>query len=192
MMQRFNLLPHQAMRRQWGLRVLGRQLFVTSMLGCLIALAALQVQWYRIEYVEGFNKALTDEILAQMPDYKKAQSLLAERASLLEKKAVLERVDARRTTSVLIMADLVRSRPDGLYFTKLEENGESFRVEGRSIGGDAIARFFERVTASGHIRDLVLEEIQLAEQDAMRLYGFVMHGRVNLTGVQPALSKGAE
>lgn len=78
MMQRFNLLPHQAMRRQWGLRVLGRQLFVTSMLGCLIALAALQVQWYRIEYVEGFNKALTDEILAQMPDYKKAQSLLAE------------------------------------------------------------------------------------------------------------------
>jgi type IV pilus assembly protein PilN len=192
MNKRFNLLPHQTMRRHWGIRILGRQLVVTSVLACILILMAFQIQSHRIDDVEAFNKTLTDGIHAQMSDHKKAQAVLAEHRSLLEKKAVLERVDARRTTSVLIMADLVGSRPDGLYFTKLEENGESFRIEGRSSGSEAVAHFFERLTASRHIYDLVLEELQIVEHDAMQLFGFVMHGRVNLQGAQPALSKDAE
>jgi len=196
--QRFNLLPHQAMHRHWAIRVLSRQILTTSLLGVLGILLAMKIQEYRIDFAEAYNRTLAEGIHAQMPDYSKAQRLLIERASLLEKKTVLESVDARRTSSVQIMADLVGGRPAGLYFTKLEENGESLRIEGRSISSEAIAGFFENIGASRHIRDLVLEEIQILErveksdENTGRLYGFVIHGQVNLAALLPRPLKRTE
>lgn len=192
MKQRFNLLPHQAMRRQWAIRVLLRQMLAIGLLAISIALLNAQIQSYRIEFAESYNKALAEAVLVQVPGYQRGQTLLAQRASLLEKKAVLEKVDARRTSSVLLMNDLVEARPEGLYFTRVEENGEAFRIEGRAMGSDAVARFYEHLGASRQLRDLVLEEIQVIEQDAGRLYGFVMHGHVSLAGANATFAEAAE
>jgi len=179
--RRFNLLPHRQMRRRRALSVLIRQMaFVTLLSVSLSGLVASLVDLQN-DYVEGYNNVLNDKTMQQFGSYKQATEMVARRDSLMKKKEILERVDARRTTSVLIMNDLLKSRPDGVYLTRLNENGESFSIEGRALTGNAITKMFERVRSSEYMDDLVLEEVQWIEQ-GINAFAFSMQGQVRLVG----------
>ncbi len=191
MMKRFNLLPHRELKRRWLQRVLGRQIFVASGIGVVLALIGLLAISLHVAYLSAYNKVLTEALAEQAVPFSSAQKLLAQRTALSDRKTILERVDARRTTSVLIMNDVVRSRPEGLYLTRLEENGDAFRLEGRAGGSESIAKFFERMSEAGNINALHLEEIQLIPLSTGSLYGFAMHGKVHLLDVTNISGTGA-
>lgn len=181
MNKRFNLLPHRQMRRRWALRVLARQIGVTTALG--IGFSGLITVFLELQndYEEGYNKTLNAITIQQHSPYKQATALIAQRDSLIKKKEILERVDARRTTSVLIMNDIARNRPDGVYLTRMNENGDSFNIEGRALTSEAVAKMFERMASSENIDGLVLEEVQWVDQN-INAYAFLMKGRVRLVG----------
>jgi type IV pilus assembly protein PilN len=181
--KRFNLLPHRQMMRRRTQLVLARQVAVTAMLGVALSGLAAGLIDLQNEYEEGYNKTLNERIIRDHSSYKRATELIARRDSLTDKKRILERVDARRTTSVLIMNDLLKSRPDGLYLTRLIENGDSLIIEGLALTSDAVATMFERMTRSENIDDLVLEEVQWVEQ-TMNAFAFSMRGRVRLVGLE--------
>ena len=186
MMRRFNLLPHRELRRQWSLRVLGRQVFVATVTGAVLALLGSLAIDQSAAYLSAYNQVLNTALVERALPYSAAQKLLAQRAALNEKKTILERVDARRTTSVLIMNDVIRARPEGLFLTRFEENGDQFRLEGQAATAASIASFFERMSETSNIKGLVLEEIQLLSLSSGNLYGFSMYGKVHLFDAAPA------
>ncbi len=181
MNRRFNLLPHRQMRRRRTLNVFARQMaFVTVLAVTLSGLVASLLDLQN-DYAEGYNNVLNDITIQQFGSYKRATELVARRDSLTKKKQILERVDARRTTSVLIMNDLVKNRPEGVYLTRLNENGDSFSIEGRALTGDAITRMFEGLRSSEYMDGLLLEEVQWIDQ-GVNAFAFSMQGKVRLVG----------
>ena len=190
MTRRFNLLPHRELKRQWSLRVLGRQVFLATVTGALLALLGSLAIDHSSAYLSAYNQVLNTALVERALPYSRAQKLLAERAALIEKKAILERVDARRTTSVLIMNDVIRARPEGLFLTRFEENGDQFRLEGQADTAASIARFFEQMNETSNVKGLVLEEVQLLTLSSGTLYEFSMHGKVHL--FDAALAAGAD
>lgn len=186
-MERFNLLPHRRLKRQQAQSILWRQVSVAALSGGVLALLGSFVLEQRISYVESYNATLNSALLDQAPRYIQAQRLQEQLAALKEKIAFLEQVDARRTVSVQIMNDLARSRPDGLYLTSLEENGERFSVAGHALNPEVVASFYEQLCGSTHLDALMLEEIHQISHRGATLYDFTIRGKVQFVdGIRAA------
>lgn len=178
--QRFNLLPHREMKRQWHRRVLGRQLLLAILLGAASALLWAVVLMAKESYLDGYHRSLSATVSELLPSYQEAQELLRQREDMVEKQRLLEQLDARRSTSVLILNDLAQSLPTGIFLTRLEEDGDKFRLEGRSINGELVAHFFEGLLKAAQLKDLKLEAVSIVEQEKSAPYSFSIDGQVQL------------
>jgi type IV pilus assembly protein PilN len=182
MMRRFNLLPHRDIQQRWAQRVLGRQLLVVVLLGTGSALLVEMVLQLKDSYLTSYNNTINSAASQLVPDFRTSQDLLRQRDDMLEKQKILERLDARRSTSVLILDDLARALPQGVYLIRVEEDGEKFRLEGRSVNSGAIAHFFDSIVKSPWLANLILEEIRHVDDFQAVPYLFVINGQVSLIG----------
>jgi Tfp pilus assembly protein PilN len=104
-----------------------------------------------------------------------------QRDDMLERQKILERLDARRSTSVMILDDVARALPSEAYLTRLEEDGDKFRLEGKALNNGAIAKLFESLVKSERLSALALEEIRLQEGESLAPYAFLIVGSVKLS-----------
>lgn len=184
MNRRFNLLPHRELKRRWLLRVLGRQLLVVSMAALAsIVLVEIALQ-LRVGYLDGYHRALSTTLTQLLPNFRAAKEASQRHTDLLEKQKTLERLDARRSTSVMILDGLARAMPRQVYLTRLEENGDSFKLEGRAVDTTAIATLFEAIVRTERLSNLSLEEIRTVDDEQSAPYLFHINGQVRLIGMQ--------
>lgn len=180
--QRFNLLPHRQISLTWSRKVLLRQVTVASGLAIILALLGQGWLHLRLSDAKEVGRALDAEIGKLLPDYRQVGNLRQQYAQLLARQRLIESLDARRSTSVLLLADVAEALPGQIYLTRLEEDGERFTVEGRSVDNSDIARFLEKLTVSNYLTDVVLNEILSQEQDAAVPFQFSIRARVRLVG----------
>jgi type IV pilus assembly protein PilN len=178
--RRFNLLPHRAQKQLWQKRVLARQAGLVLVMAVLTALLIHSSIVARLNYLETYNAGLQSLVAQILPEFRASQQFLKQRDDMLERQKVLEGLDARRSTSVLILDDVARALPPDVYLTRLEEDGQRFRLEGKSVNNTAIAKFFEMLVRSERLPDLALEEIRVQEGERLAPYVFLIVGRVKL------------
>lgn len=181
MISRFNLLPHRAQKQIWERRVLMRQIGLVLLLAFLVALVIHCVIVARLNYLEAYNGGLRSAVEKILPDFRASQQVRKQRDDMLERQKVLEKLDARRSTSVMILEDVARALPQDVYLTRLEEDGERFRLEGRSLNNAAIAKLFESLLGSERLSGLALEEIRMQEAESLAPYVFLIIGNVKLS-----------
>lgn len=181
MISRFNLLPHRAQKQIWERRVLMRQISLVLLLAFLVALVIHCVIVARLNYLEAYNGGLRSAVEKILPDFRASQQVRKQRDDMLERQKVLEKLDARRSTSVMILEDVARALPQDVYLTRLEEDGERFRLEGRSLNNAAIAKLFESLLGSERLSGLALEEIRMQEAESLAPYVFLIIGNVKLS-----------
>lgn len=108
---RFNLLPHRQIATQYAGQVLLRQAIVSIVAALLCATAGLGLIQMRIAMVDGFNQALAAEMTDQAPSYAEARRLRGQYQKMLERQQLIEALDARRSTTVLLLNDVAESMP---------------------------------------------------------------------------------
>lgn len=182
MSARFNLMPHRLQMQLWHRRVLGRQMVVVLVAAMACALVLYGAYSAHVSFLETYNKTLRLAVDQIAPEYRASQQLMRARDDMLEKQKVLERLDARRSTSVLILNDVALALPSDIYLTRLEEDGEGFRLEGKSVNNGAIVHFFEQIVQSDRLAGLVLEEIRMQDGENIAPYIFAISGEVRLVG----------
>lgn len=182
MISRFNLLPHRAQKQMWQKRVLLRQVGLVLVLALLTALLIHVSIFARLHYLEAYNREMQSALLKIIPEARASQQLLKQRDDMLERQKVLEGLDARRSTSVMILDDVARALPLDVYLTRLEEDGERLRLEGKAVNNATIAKFFESLVRSERLSGLALEEIRMQEGESPAPYVFLINGKVILAG----------
>lgn len=180
---RFNLLPHRAQLKLWHRRVLLRQLSVVALLAIISALLVNSLFEMKVSHITAYNATLRSDTDVLVPAFQTSQQVMKQRDDMLEKQKILEMLDARRSTSVMILGDVARALSRDIYLTRLEEDGERFRLEGRSVNNAAIARFFESIVVSERLAAMSLEEIRMQEGEHAAPYTFAINGQVLLIGV---------
>lgn len=166
----------------WHRRVLVRQSGMVLLLAFACALAVQGAFSLRVNYLKAYNANLGSALDRIAPDFRAAQELKQQRDDMLEKQKILEQLDARRSTSVLILNDVANALPLDIYLIRLEEDGERFRLEGRSVSNTAVAHFFESIVKSERLAGLALEEIRTQDEESGAPYVFTIHGQVRLVG----------
>lgn len=196
-MARINLLPWRAERRKQR-----QKDFVTTLGGALVAGAALVFlgSWYYDQQIAGqtsrndFLKAQITEVEAQI---KEIDGLEARKASLLQRKKVIEDLQSARSQNVRLFEELVRTIPDGVKLVTIKQAGSELTLTGRSQSESRVSAYMRNLEVSGLINNPQLNVIKAGDsagaaprpEDRALPFGFEM--KVTLRSVTEEEAAGA-
>lgn len=165
-MARINLLPWRAERRKQR-----QKDFVTMLGGALIggvALVFLASTYYdgQIDGQTGRNDFLKSRISEVEVQIKEIDDLESRKASLLQRKQVIEDLQAARSQNVSLFEELVRTIPDGVKLVTIKQNGSELTLSGRSQSESRVSAYMRNLEASGLITNPKLSIIRAGEAAA--------------------------
>ena len=171
-MARINLLPWRAERRKQ------RQKDAMVMLA-LSALAAVVLSFLIVGFYNGqidgqnernnFLKARIAEVDTQIAEIDKLDQ---QKAKLLARKEVIEKLQANRSQMVHLFDSLVRTIPDGVMLTSIKQDNEILTLEGRSQSNARVSTYMRNLEGSGWMTNPELAIIEARGEDKGLPYVF--------------------
>lgn len=175
-MIRINLLPHREERRKAQRRQLGVLAVGVACVGIALALLIhgvmagyLSVQNDRNDYLKRANASLDKEI-------SEIKQLKDEIQALLSRKQIIETLQSDRTRPVLLLEQLVKQTPDGIYLKSLKQDGLKVNVTGYAQSSARVSMFMRNLQATDIVENSAtspqLVEIKASTVNSRRLAEF--------------------
>ena len=184
-MIRINLLPHREERRKaQQIRV-----YVVAGISAAAALFVVAVGYsvleQRIATQESRNAFLKAEIDQLDKQIAEIEVLRTKRKDLLDRKQVVEKLQANRGEMVRMLDQLTRQTPEGIYLISLKHGANlkdqktgnpetTVRLLGRSLSNARISTFMRSLNDSPAFDMPVLVEIKAVKQGDLRLSEFIL------------------
>lgn len=166
-MAKINLLPWRAARRKQ------RQQQFYTMLGAAAILAVVAVFGIKmyfdslIQAQQARNAYLQTEITAVEAKIKEIEELDRKRASLLQRKQVIEQLQASRSQMVHLFDELVRTIPEGVRLNSIKQAGDLLTLEGLAQSNARVSSYIRALEGSGWMShpDLSIIEAKGADRN---------------------------
>jgi type IV pilus assembly protein PilN len=159
-MARINLLPWRAERRRL------RQKEFMAMLGAA-AIAAVVVSFLIWMFYNGQidgqnerNEYLRQQITQVDAKIEEIKQLDLKKQKLLARKDVIEKLQANRSQMVHLFDSLVRTIPDGVTLTSIQQDGEQLTLKGRSQSNARVSTYMRNLEGSGWMTNPELSVIE--------------------------------
>lgn len=191
-MIRVNLLPHRQARREVRQREFGLMaLFAaiasaaTVFLGYTFINAKVDAQAERNSRLDAAIVKLDKEI-ADIKDLKDQISIM------LGRKQVVENLQTNRSQVVVILDELSRQLPEGLYYKSIKQVGNVVALEGVADTNARVATLVRNLSASNWMETPNLIEIKSVEVNALKQNTFALNVNVKAPEVkaEDKLAKG--
>ena len=157
-----NLLPWREARRQKQRRsfLIGS---VATVLAAVLAVwiwgsvvkAQISDQTMRNEYLSTHIRML-DQELSEIRD------LQRKRNQLIERMRVIQSLQGHRPVIVRLMDQLVRTVPDGVFYTSLETRSQVVAIQGIAESNNHVSRLMRQLDASDWLESSRLDAVQAA------------------------------
>ena len=159
-MIRINLLPHRELRRKQQ----QKEFFIVLGVGCgsrrdhlvrdpqLPERPARRAKTAAIRYLETEIAALDKQI----EEIKKVQE---QTTALLQRKKIVESLQANRAETVYLLDQLVRQLPDGVYLKSVQQKGNKVAVNGFAQSNARVSTFMRNLESSPYLEKPSLVEI---------------------------------
>lgn len=173
-MIRINLLPHREAKRKAR-----RQQFY-SLLGLSAALAAVIVGLVYsviagyIAAQEEDNDYLKKEIAVLDKQIEQIKRLKEQTQALLARKQVIESLQLDRAEPVLLLSELTKQVPDGIYLKLMKQEGQRVTLGGYAQSNARVSTLMRNLEASPWLERPTLIEIKAADVNKRRLAEFSM------------------
>ncbi|MEJ5210439.1 MAG: PilN domain-containing protein [Burkholderiales bacterium] len=186
-MIRINLLPHREARR----KARQQQMIVISVgvaiLGVLTVFAGSLVIGSLIERQEENNRYLKSEIAKLDKDIQEIKSLKEKTQLMLDRKKVVEELQAGRATAVRLLDQMVRQLPPGMYLKDIKQTGQKISIQGYTQSNARVSTLMRNLDASPWLENPQLVEIKAVTVNNVRANEFSLD--VTLSAPQPAGSE---
>lgn len=190
-MARINLLPWRAERR----KVREREFFIQLGLAFGAALVVLIIwsMWMdaridnqndRNTYLQGEIKQLDDRI-AKIKDLEKVRS------DLLQRKQIIEQLQANRSQMVHLFDELVRTIPASARLTGMKQSGDSMSLDGVSQSNSSVAEYMRNIEASQWMGHVDLRKTENTHDASRMPYAFGLDVHLNHPGDTSSSDNGA-
>ncbi|ABC32623.1 Tfp pilus assembly protein PilN [Hahella chejuensis KCTC 2396] len=159
-MARINLRPWRE-----ELRAERQKQFITVLLGMLIISAGAGFLWHRyvegaIEYQVQRNNYVRNEIAQLEKQIKEIRELKKKRDALIERMKVIQDLQGKRPIIVRVFDELVKTNPDGVYFTNLVKKGETLEIKGVGESNSRISSLMRRLDESDWFKEPNLTSVK--------------------------------
>jgi type IV pilus assembly protein PilN len=171
-MARINLLPWRAERQKER----KKQFFLMLALSAFAGLAVwFLINFYYNAQISGQqtrNAFLDQEIVTVQSKITEIQALEEKKNKLLNRKLVIEELQANRSQMVHLFDSLVRTIPDGVILTSIKQEGDKLTLEGRSQSNARVSSYMRNFETSGWMSKPELSVIQAEGDDKGLPYTF--------------------
>ena len=163
-MARINLLPWREQLREQR-----KQQFIATLLGVLLLGAGLvfladQVLNRMMDHQQARNNLLRQEISALDARIKEFSELRKKRQELIERTRVIQDLQGNRPIVSRVFDQLVRTIPDGVYFSSVKMTGKNIAVEGTAENNNMISSLMRNHDASEWLTLPNLTEVRTVEE----------------------------
>lgn len=173
-MIRINLLPHREERR----KALRQQFYALSALVATLALFIWFVGYSLIEAMSEHqaekNRFLKGEIAVLDKQIEEIKKLKEQTESLLQRKQVIESLQANRTETVHLFNELARRLPAGVYLKSIKQEGQKITLVGYAQSNARVSTLMHNLDESPILERPVLIEIKAAQVAKRRMSEFSM------------------
>jgi len=171
---RINLLPHREERR----KALRQQFYALSALVATLALFIWFVGYSLIEAMSEHqaekNRFLKGEIAVLDKQIEEIKKLKEQTESLLQRKQVIESLQANRTETVHLFNELARRLPAGVYLKSIKQEGQKITLVGYAQSNARVSTLMHNLDESPILERPVLIEIKAAQVAKRRMSEFSM------------------
>ncbi|MBJ6138693.1 PilN domain-containing protein [Marinobacter litoralis] len=156
--------------RPWReeLRAEKQKQFVVMMLGAVIIAAGLVFLWKtdtdnRIAYQQSRNAYIETATKQLDKQIKEIENLKRQRDELLARMKVIQDLQGKRPVIVRVFDELVRTLPDGLFFTDLKKTGERLDIVGMAESNSRISNLMRQFDESDWFTEPNLTNVAAAD-----------------------------
>jgi type IV pilus assembly protein PilN len=137
-----------------------------------------QVYQMRIDGQTARNQFLQNEI--QLLDVRIAQikNLNEKKKELQKRTSVVEQLQRSRNVGTQVLDEIAKIVPTGVYLTKLEKQGNSIQIVGKSESNNHLANMIREIERSILLTEATLESITTNETKSKLLSDFKMQVRI--------------
>lgn len=189
-MIKINLLPHRQIRRAERQREFG-------LLAALVAVGAAAVLFLGWSYIkaniqqqQARNQRLTQEIAQLDKEIADISGLKAQIQHVMERKSIVEGLQSDRNQAVLLLDELARQLPEGIFLTSVRQANAEVELKGVADTNTRVATLVHNLSQSAIVQNPNLVEIKANNsQPERKLFEFVL--KVSLKQLEaPAAAAG--
>jgi len=173
-MIRINLLPHREEKR----KALRQQFYALSALVAVLAAFIWFVGYslidVMIERQAEKNRFLKSEIAVLDKQLEEIKKLKEQTESLLQRKQVIEALQANRSETVHLFNELARQLPSGVYLKSIKQDGQKITLVGYAQSNARVSTLMHNLDESPILERPVLIEIKAAQVGKRRMSEFAM------------------
>lgn len=188
-MARINLLPWRTERRKARQKEFYGMLGAAAIVGVIVAAGIYAYFSGQIDGQNARNAYLNEQIAIVQRQNLEIEQLERKRAQLLQRKEVIERLQAQRSQMVHLFDELVRTLPEGVRLTSIRQAGQVLTLEGQSQSFGRVSSYIRNFEASDWMANPDLVVIDQRGTDRGLPYVFTL--RVNLSSPR-AQQRGGE
>ncbi|OJZ21626.1 MAG: fimbrial protein [Thiobacillus sp. 65-29] len=173
-MIRINLLPHRELARAARRRQFTAMLGVAVAVGVAAVVAGHAVIAARQSTQNERNAFLEKEIARLDEQIGEIKKIREQTRALLDRKQVVETLQANRTEVVHLFDQLIRLLPDGLYLKSFKQTGDSITLSGYTQSSARVSTLMRNLDNSPWFESASLVEIKAATVNNLRANEFVL------------------
>ncbi|MCP5166263.1 MAG: PilN domain-containing protein [Pseudomonadales bacterium] len=163
-MAHINLLPWREERRQ----ELKKEFLVTVGLVLLLALGLVvlgdRIVNGQIENQNARNQYLADNIKILDEQVAEIRELEKKRNQLLDRMRVIQELQGNRPIIVRVLDQLVRTVPDGVFYTNLQTKDKTISIRGVAESNNRVSSLMRRLAASDWLANPNLDAVRAAPE----------------------------
>ena len=159
-MIRINLLPHRQMRRAKSQREFNVMLVGASVTGLAILVLGQTYIANAISEQEARNARLNSAIVSYDKDLVEIKALKSKIHDVIERKKVVENLQANRSQAVILLDEITRKLPEGVYLKSIKQQGQNINIVGVADTNARVATLVRTLNESVYLESPNLVEIK--------------------------------
>ena len=173
-MARINLLPWREERRKQRQKEFLVMLGGSALGAVVLAFAIISWHGAQVDGQQARNEYLKAQIATLDKQIVEIESLDEQKSRLLARKEVIEQLQANRSKMVHLFDSLVRTIPDGVVLTSVQQEGDKLTLQGRSQSNARVSTYMRMLENAGWMTKPELSIIEARDGEPGMPYTFTL------------------
>lgn len=188
-MIRINLLPHRQIKRAERQRQFNLLLVAAAVAAGAAVFMGQTFISSRISYQDERNARLEAANAKLDKEIAKIKDLKQQIQAVLERKQVVESLQTNRSQAVVVLDELSRQLPEGMYIKSIKQQGPLINIEGVADTNARVATLVRNLSSSEKLESPNLVEIKAITANGMKQNNFTMNVQLKVQKPEESESK---
>lgn len=161
-MARINLLPWREARREELKRAFLTILGLVAVFAIMLLVLGDRFVNGQIDNQRARNNYLSQNIAVLDKQVEEIKDLQRRRNQLIDRMRVIQELQGNRPIIVRVLDQLVRTVPDGVFYTSVSAEGQQLAIKGIAESNNRVSSLMRRLDASDWLKDPNLDSVRAA------------------------------